>query len=62
MDKIKIWWLAWICDYPFFIVTYPDGKKTRPLYQAEAFGLRDVFNGTIKIDYDYGRKFLGMKI
>jgi len=58
MKKIKIWWLAYMCDYPFFIVIYKDGKRTHPLYQSEAFGLRDVFNGKLIIDYEYADKFL----
>lgn len=58
MEKIKIWWFAWMCDYPFFRVIYKDGKTTIPLYEAEAKGLRDVFNGKMIIDYEYGKKFL----
>jgi len=58
MKKIKIWLLAWVCNYPFFRVIYKDGKRTRPLYQAEASVLKDVFNGKIIIDYEYGSNYL----
>lgn len=47
-----------MCDYPFFRVIYKDGKRTYPLYQSEASGLRDVFNGKMIIDYDYAKTFL----
>lgn len=58
MKNLKIWWLAWMCDYPFFRVLYKDGQKTSPLHQAEASGLRDVFKGKMFIDYEYGTEFL----
>jgi hypothetical protein len=58
MKKLKIWWLAWICDYPFFRVTYKDGQRTHVLFQAEASGLKDVFGGKMWIDYEYAKDFL----
>lgn len=58
MRKIKIWYLAWFCDYPFFRVIYKDGKRTMPLYNPEATGLRDTFKGKLIIDYEYASDFL----
>lgn len=61
IKKLKIWWLAWVCDYPFFRVIYKDGQITHVLFQAEAKGLRGVFNGKMIIDYEYGAHFLSLR-
>jgi hypothetical protein len=54
MKKIIVWFRATFQDYPFYRVTYKDGKRTHPLYYREAKGLKDVFNGKLWIDYQYG--------
>lgn len=58
ITNFRIWWLAWLCNYPFFRVIYKDGKRTMPLYEREATGLRDVFKGKLIIDYEYGQQWL----
>ena len=54
MKKFRVWWMANILNYPFWRVSYRDGKLSRLLYYKEAKGLTDVFNGILWIDYDYG--------
>lgn len=51
MKKLKIWFRAHFLDYPYWRVTYKDGKRTHALYWAEANGLKECFNGKIWIDY-----------
>ena len=58
MRKLKIWWLAWVRGYPFFRVIYKNGERTYPLYESEAIGLRDVFDGKMIVDYEYANGFL----
>jgi hypothetical protein len=58
MKNLKIWWLAWVCDYPFFRVIYSDGSKTYPIDKDEAFNLASIFNGKVKLDYSYARYYL----
>lgn len=53
LSKIVIWWKATVLDYPYWRVTYKDGKRTHLLYWREAKGLKDVFNGKLWIDYNY---------
>jgi hypothetical protein len=48
---IKVWWRANMSDYPYWRVTYKDGKRTHLLYWHEANGLKNVFNGKMSIDY-----------
>jgi len=52
--KLRIWWMARVKDWPFYRVTYPDGRKTIALHRAEAIGLRDVFGGNMWLDYKRG--------
>ena len=51
MRKIKIWFRAQLFDWPYWRVTYPDGKRTHCLHLEEAKGLRDIFKGKMWIDY-----------
>ena len=60
MKKIKIWWMAWICDYPFFRVIYKDGDRTHTLNKRQAKSLRDVFSGKLIIDYEYAENFINL--
>jgi hypothetical protein len=49
--RIIIWFRAQFCDYPYWRVTYKDGRKTHRLYWREANGLKEVFGGKLWIDY-----------
>ena len=49
---IIISWKASVWDYPYWRVTYKDGKRTRLLYYREAIGLKDVFDGRMWIDFN----------
>lgn len=51
MRKFRIWFRANWFDWPYWRVTYKDGKRTYPLHLAEAKGLRDTFSGTMWLDY-----------
>jgi len=51
MRKLKIWFKAVWLDYPYWRVTYKDGKRTRLLHWIEANGLAETFNGKSWIDY-----------
>jgi hypothetical protein len=53
LSRIVIWWKANMLDYPYWRVTYKDGKQTSLLYWREASNLKDVFNGKLWIDYKY---------
>lgn len=55
--RIKFWFMAVFQDHPFWRVTYKDGKRTHPLYYAEAKGLKEVFDGELWIDYDYAKSW-----
>lgn len=50
-QKLKIWYRAEFDDWPYYRVIYKDNTRTRPLHWKEAKGLKDVFDGKIKIDY-----------
>jgi len=52
LAAVATWWKATMLDYPYWRVTYKDGKRTRLLYWREANGLKDVFNGKLWIDYN----------
>jgi hypothetical protein len=52
MKRLGRWLSAYVWDYPYWRVTYQDGKKTRLLYYLEAKSLADVWNGKLWIDYD----------
>jgi len=49
--KILIWQRAFWLDYPYWRVTYKDGRRTQLLYWKEADGLKEVFGGKLWIDY-----------
>lgn len=52
LAAVVTWWKATMLDYPYWRVTYKDGKRTRLLYWREAKGLKEVFNGKLWIDYN----------
>lgn len=47
-----------MCDWPYWRVTYEDGRHSRPLYYKEAKGLSQVFNGKLWIDYDIDMDYI----
>lgn len=49
--KFRIWYRANFTDWPYWRVTYKDGKRTCRLHYSEAKGLADVFDGKLSIDY-----------
>jgi hypothetical protein len=51
MKKIKHWWMATVLNYPLWMVTYKDGRRTTLLYYKEAKGLYLTFGGKLWIDY-----------
>lgn len=51
MRKIKIFIRAHIFDYPYWRVTYMDGRETIALPKDEAHGLCLIFGGKAWIDY-----------
>ncbi len=58
MQRLNIWFKAVFFGYPFWRVRYKNGTATYPLYEPEATGLAETFNGKKYIDYDYGARFL----
>lgn len=55
MRKIKIWFRAVFLRYPYYRVTYKDGRQTYGLEREEAKGLSECFNGKMWIDYSITR-------
>jgi hypothetical protein len=53
IKRFRIWYAAHFEGAEYFRVTYPDGKRTRPLRIDHATSLRDCFGGEIWIDYEY---------
>lgn len=50
MKKIRIFLRAYN-GWPYWRVTYPDGKRTHRLHWREAKGLQECFGGKLWIDY-----------
>jgi len=53
LAAVRTWFRANFQDYPYWRVTYKDGKRTRLLYWGEAHSLKQVFGGKLCIDYEY---------
>ena len=51
IKKLIIWYRAMFLDYPYWRIYYPDGERSTLLYYDEAYGVAEVYNGKLRIDY-----------
>jgi hypothetical protein len=62
MRNFRIWYRAHFLDYPYWRVTYKDGKGTWLLYWRETNGLAEVFGGKyisiIPLNYETNKTFI----
>lgn len=49
---VRIWFRAVFKGYPYWRVIYTNGARSINLHFGEAYGLAEVFEGKVVIDYD----------
>ena len=58
LQRLRIFFVIELGDYPVYRVYYTNGQRTYPLHYAEAKGLWKVFGGFIKLDLEQCKKYL----
>lgn len=58
LQRMRIFFIIELQDYPVYRVYYPSGTRTIPLHHREAKGLAAVFHGQIKLDLEQCKKYL----